>query len=152
MATRSAIAVMHGDRVKSIYCHWDGYPEGVGSVLVNHYDSVKANHLVALGDVSSLGPEIGEQHPFSRLDTELSQDAWDDLYGNWTTFYGRDREETGTEFRSFASLDEYVAHYEGMGCDYFYVITDGAWQYTVGADKPWRDLVNALINPGQAAA
>jgi hypothetical protein len=25
MGTRSRIGVMHGDKCKSVYCHWDGY-------------------------------------------------------------------------------------------------------------------------------
>jgi hypothetical protein len=47
MGTRSRIGVMHGDKVKSIYCHWDGYLEHNGAILQEHYDSAKANHLVA---------------------------------------------------------------------------------------------------------
>ena len=36
MATRSRIAVELNDgTVKSVYCHWDGYPEGVGKDLLN---------------------------------------------------------------------------------------------------------------------
>jgi hypothetical protein len=58
MGTRSRIAVMHGDKCKSVYCHWDGYLEHNGLILQEHYDSAKANHLVALGDLSSLRPNI----------------------------------------------------------------------------------------------
>ena len=60
MGTRSRIGVMHGDVVKSVYCHWDGYLEHNGQILLEHYDSAKANNLVALGDLSSLGSVIGE--------------------------------------------------------------------------------------------
>jgi len=36
MATRSRIAVELSDgTVKSVYCHYDGYPEGVGQDLLN---------------------------------------------------------------------------------------------------------------------
>ena len=68
MATRSAIGVMHGDNCKMVYCHWDGYLEHNGEILQKHYDSPKANHLVALGNLSSLRPNIGEQHPFSKFE------------------------------------------------------------------------------------
>ena len=34
MATRSAIGIKHGDRVKGVYCHWDGYPEQIGRAHV----------------------------------------------------------------------------------------------------------------------
>ena len=64
MGTRSRIGVMHGDNCKSVYCHWDGYPEHNGAILQAHYDSAKANNLVALGDLSSLAASIGEKHSF----------------------------------------------------------------------------------------
>ena len=36
MATRSRIAVeLQDGTVKSVYCHWDGYPDGVGQDLLN---------------------------------------------------------------------------------------------------------------------
>ena len=36
MATRSRIAVeLQDGTVKSVYCHWDGYPDGVGNDLLN---------------------------------------------------------------------------------------------------------------------
>ena len=36
MSTRSRIAVELKDgTVKSVYCHWDGYPSGVGNDLLN---------------------------------------------------------------------------------------------------------------------
>ena len=36
MATRSLIAVQNADGTfLSIYCHWDGYPSGVGKDLLN---------------------------------------------------------------------------------------------------------------------
>ncbi len=68
MGTRSRIAVMHGSVAKSVYCHWDGYLEHNGTILQEHYDSSKANHLVALGDLSSLRPELGEKHAFSQFE------------------------------------------------------------------------------------
>jgi len=61
MGTRSRIGVMHGDVCKSVYCHWDGYLDHNGRILQEHYDSARANHLVALGDISSLGRDRGEQ-------------------------------------------------------------------------------------------
>jgi hypothetical protein len=86
MATRSGIGIEHDDgTVVGVYCHWDGYPEGVGRTLQDHYlDRAKAAALVELGSVSSLGAEIGERHPF--------QERRDD----WSTFYGRDRGESDT--------------------------------------------------------
>jgi len=56
MATRSLIGIkLDNEIVKTIYCHWDGYPEHNGQLLVNNYNSPSAVFdLLALGDLSSL--------------------------------------------------------------------------------------------------
>jgi hypothetical protein len=132
MATRSAIAVKHGDRVKAVYCHWDGYLSNNGRILQEHYSSPKANHLVSLGDVSSLQAEIGEKHAFSRLDTDMPAEEYEALYGNMTTFYGRDRETTGCDFKSFDDVAAFVDYYEGAGCEYFYLHNGTEWLVSTG--------------------
>ena len=59
MGTRSRIGVMHGDKLKSVYCHWDGYPSHNGKMLVEHYNThEKAQALIALGSLSSLQERI----------------------------------------------------------------------------------------------
>ena len=96
MGTRSRIGVMHGDICKSVYCHWDGYLEHNGRILQEYYNSSKANHLVALGDLSSLRPEIGEAHAFSYHDLPSDQiEAFKAATEDMCTYYGRDRGETG---------------------------------------------------------
>ena len=56
MSTRSRIAIENQDgTVQSIYCHFDGYIDGVGKTLFNHYDREKLEKLIVLGDISSLG-------------------------------------------------------------------------------------------------
>jgi len=56
MATRSRIAIENESGiVKSIYCHFDGYIDGVGKVLFEHYDKEKLEKLIELGDISVLG-------------------------------------------------------------------------------------------------
>ena len=56
MSTRSNIAlVKKGDAVEAIYCHNDGYPEGVGETLAQCYVTEEAiAELIALGDMSAL--------------------------------------------------------------------------------------------------
>jgi hypothetical protein len=56
MATRSLIGIkLDNEIVKTIYCHWDGYPEHNGQLLVNNYNSPSAVFdLLELGDLSSL--------------------------------------------------------------------------------------------------
>jgi hypothetical protein len=119
---------MHGDNVKSVYCHWDGYLEHNGAILQEHYDSVKANQLVALGDLSSLRPEIGEKHAFSQFELRAEEVAgFKLLTENMCTFYGRDRGETGTEWKTHANFVDFFAEVEGSWCEWYYIMRDGVW-------------------------
>jgi len=127
MGTRSRIGVMHGDVCKSVYCHWDGYLEHNGAILQEHYDSSKANQLVALGDLSSLRPEIGEKHAFSRLEVPMDDESYDKLYGNMTTFYGRDRGEQNVEWKVAHTFDQFLEQVDNCGAEYYYVMQDGVW-------------------------
>jgi len=127
MGTRSRIGVMHGDKVKSVYCHWDGYLEHNGAILQEHYNSVKANELVSLGDLSSLRPEIGVEHSFSRLDTTMSDSEWDALYSNMCTFYGRDRKETGTMWKVAHTFAEFLEQCDNCCAEFYYIMKEGVW-------------------------
>ena len=119
MGTRSRIAVMHGDVCKSIYCHWDGYLENNGRILLENYDSSKANLLVSLGDVSSLDKNVeipeGETHSF--------QVPLDGV----TTFYGRDRGESDTSWEVDHSFEDFMKRVDGCGAEYYYIMKDGVW-------------------------
>jgi hypothetical protein len=126
MGTRSRIGVMHGNKVKSIYCHWDGYLEGVGATLLKHYDSAKANHLVALGDMSSLQADIGEKHAFSKHD-KITGIEYREHNDEWCTFYGRDRGEKDTEFKVATTFDEFLEQCDLCGAEYYYIMRDGVW-------------------------
>jgi hypothetical protein len=128
MGTRSRIGVMHGDKVKSVYCHWDGYLEHNGQILQEHYDSAKANNLVALGDLSSLGARIGEQHPFSPYASDEDRAAYDAAQeAGWCTFYNRDRGESGTEWKVANTFAEFMEQCDHCGAEYYYIMKDGVW-------------------------
>lgn len=120
MATRSTIAMLDDNgHVRTVYCHWDGYPSNNGRILVEHYTNpVKITRLLELGDLSSLGAELGEQHDF---DSRTSD--------SWCKFYGRDRGETGVSSVSFSTLDEAVMK---TGNDYFYFFDqeENEWMVT----------------------
>jgi len=132
MGTRSRIGVMHGDKLKSVYCHWDGYLSHNGRILQDHYDSAKANHLVSLGDISSLRPEIGVVHPFSTWDTDMSPAEYEAQFANMTTFYGRDRGESGVDFTVDQSYDEFLS--KDYDYEYYYIMNDGVWYVGVAYD------------------
>lgn len=128
MGTRSRIGVMHGDKVKSVYCHWDGYLEHNGAILQEHYDSAKANNLVALGDLSSLSSELGEKHAFSQFDVPAEEvEAYKTQTKNWCTFYGRDRGETGTEWTVHEDFVSFLEHCDNCDAEYYYIMRDGVW-------------------------
>ena len=86
MATRSNIAYKTPEgKIRSIYCHWDGYPEHNGEMLNRYYtDPAKVAALIELGSLSALRPEIGEQQDFDNRDTQKE---------DWCLAYHRDRGE-----------------------------------------------------------
>ncbi len=63
MATRSTIGykeINNGvEEFHSIYCHWDGYIEHNGRILLEHYNDLeKIKHLLSFGQISSLDETI----------------------------------------------------------------------------------------------
>ncbi len=87
MATRSNIAYKTAEgKIRSVYCHWDGYVANNGRILQENYqDQAKIEALVALGSISSLGAELGEQQDFDDRSTQRD---------DWTLAYHRDRGES----------------------------------------------------------
>ena len=117
MSTRSDIIVERADgKFARIYCHSDGYLSHNGMILWGNYDTqAKCEALVGLGDISSLGREIGK-----KIDFDLSEKLYDlhkkgkideaeydrrreAMYAQCRA-YGRDRGETGTEAHVFDTL------------------------------------------------
>jgi len=151
MGTRSGIGIENPNTgvIKAVYCHWDGYLSHNGSILNKHYDSSpKVNNLIALGDISSLRAEIGVKHAFSQLDLcEADREAYEAQHGNSCTFYGRDRGETGTEYKRFETRKDFV---NGIDGEYFYLfvydedLTAGKWFYKKYNETAWKRLSTAL--------
>ena len=144
MGTRSLIAVVHGNNYKTVYCHWDGYLSHNGRILQEHYDSPKANNLVALGNISSLQPNIGEKHPFSQFDTDMPSKEYKEKYGNMTTFYGRDRDEEGQEFVTHTSKESLIEHFNDSWCEFAYIMQDGVWYVMFQGDDNFYLLSKEL--------
>lgn len=122
MSTRSMIGKVLADRVtiKAIYCHFDGYPEHNGKILVNNYnDEQKIDALIALGDLSSLGQEIGEKVDFNDRDATFAASRYQ------CVAYGRDRGETDIEARTFHSL-RYVVERQS-DAEYIYIWNGQTW-------------------------
>ena len=62
MATRSTIGLKTSDgKVTAIYCHWDGYPAGVGLGLIDNYNTPQqVAELINLGGFSALMETLEE--------------------------------------------------------------------------------------------
>jgi hypothetical protein len=119
MATRSRIAIEKEDgTVESIYCHWDGYPEYNGRILVENYkDHEKVQALIDLGAISSLAPNV-EADPDTRH-------TFNDPVGGVVVAYGRDRGETGVNKKSHGSVPDF---FNGDIEEYGYLFTqEGQW-------------------------
>lgn len=116
MSTRSFIAKQNPDgTLTGIYCHFDGYPSGVGAVLREHYTNpAKVDSLLALGSISSLGQEIGEKHDFNKR------------VEGWCKAYVRDRGETGQEAYTVSGIEE---TFQDSWYYYAYVFTVAGWQF-----------------------
>ena len=124
MGTRSSIAIKTEDGIKAIYCHWDGYVDHNGKILKEFYNTTdKVKELIALGDLSRLGTEIGDVHPFDKKHEEPELD----LTNNWCMAYGRDRGETGTEAQTFESISDWVEAEAERWCEYFYLFDGQDW-------------------------
>ena len=103
MGTRSRVGVMHGTVCKSVYCHYDGYLSYTGEILNKHYDSSKANALVARGDNSGIKETLEEMN-----------------------FY-TDRGETDVSWQVSHTFEEFLDQVQGCGGEYYYVMRDGVW-------------------------
>lgn len=131
MATRSNIGVRNTDgTVDYIYCHFDGYPEGVGKTLIGYYqDMDRVNELMKLGDLSSLGEEIGQKHLFENH-----------YIKGWCNAYGRDRGETGVGVKTVL-FDDLIAD---DSVDYIYIFDGDYWECYDNQYKNPINLYNQL--------
>lgn len=127
MSTRSTIAILNPDNtVTSIWCHWDGYLDHHGRILSKHYTSDQhIRELMALGHLSILGKDIGEQHlfenPYEWNCPEWS--AWEKRYQDMCFAYGRDRGEKGVDSRTYNSTTSWMA----KGEEYNYLWDGAQW-------------------------
>ena len=145
MSTRSAIAIQHGDRIKAVYCHYDGYPEHNGYILQNFYgDSVLVNKLISMGDVSGLVAEIGEVVPFNDRAQYFKHGGRD--VATQCRFYNRDRGEQ-TSWLSFEDSKHYTDEYGNWGAEYFYLFRNDRW-YVRSYRGRWQLLSKVLAKLG----
>ena len=112
MGTRSRVAVMHGDVCKSVYCHYDGYLDYTGRILLNHYDSTAANMLIARGDNSGVKETVDEMNFYEAVE-HLGEDVQEFV--------------NSTPWSVAHTFEEFLEQVEGCCGEYYYVMKDGVW-------------------------
>ena len=145
MSTRSRIALALPDgRFLSIYCHWDGYPAGVGAKLASYYGTTElVTALLALGDVSSLRQRLAPPEGISH--------TLDNPHCCTTQAYGRDRGDKGTGALRSANFTALLAAANLCDAEYLYVYSEGRWRvvavpWVKGAIMPTEDdLINVDV-------
>jgi hypothetical protein len=104
---RIGILYRYSQKIKSVYVHWDGYPKGVGQVLLNYYndpDSIenlqKIQHLIDKADLRYLESDQCLEH-FPSCES---------------TIYKEDTSYLDYFYRTLDSSSEYYYLYEhGVG-------------------------------------
>ena len=113
MGTHSNISVKVGLVYHTVYTHWDGYPDWLGRMLVNYYNSQElAEKLVSIGDLSAVDQSCDKPEGHS-FDTPVK---------GYCIYYGRDRgdEQTEMQVRSHPRGEE----------EYAYVWDGSQWSMT----------------------
>ena len=104
MATRSMISIKNEDETHdAVYCHFDGYPSGVGNILKTSYTSEdKIRQLIAGGAMSCLVEEVDD-----------------------CEFYTK----RGEQLHNYKELELDVIHKKAnnIGCEYLYIFQDNKW-------------------------
>ena len=121
MATRSAIALETGIPelelsrwIHAVYCHWDGYPEHNGKLLIENYNTFRiVSELTKRGSISSLDESFEK-----------------------TEFYHRDMERELDPVKSYDNRDEFIA--DSRGLDYLYLFNQNDVWEVFDMNKPWR--------------
>tara|TARA_Y100001963_G_C6628524_1_gene375142 strand:+ start:105 stop:566 length:462 start_codon:yes stop_codon:yes gene_type:complete len=115
-----------GGKVTAVYGHYDGYPEYVGKLLKQYYRNPSViKQLIKLGKsgISTLGKKIGKKHAF-----DMPYEEKEKL--GYTTFYGRDRGESGnmsTTFKNMAEFGEKFMKSGGAEFGYVWSTKDKKW-------------------------
>lgn len=120
MSTRSLIGkVEKNGKIRAIYCHHDGYLEGVGQTLVDFYsDESKIDDLLNLGDLSSLG-ETAETFPDYWTGDAASSPEFCISY--------RDRGESNVDAKEYDSERDFYKAADSLWAEYIYLFKNGEW-------------------------
>lgn len=130
-----------GKKFLSIYCHWDGYIEHHGPILLDHYNAPeKVKELIALSSLSVLRENIGEKHDAAK-DYVMAAEK------KWCTSHVRDDKDHYINPKELGSLAAVAEHADRSGGEYAYAFTDEGWKFCDLGETPrtWQPLTLALI-------
>lgn len=122
MSTRSNIAMeLPNGKFKTIYCHFDGYPDHNGQILLDHYNTRdKVEKLLSFGNLSSLAENIEPQ------DGTKQSYKYEKRQHDVCVFYNRDCGAKDQEAKDL-TLDNLK---DAEWIDYFYIFTlKDEWKY-----------------------
>ena len=115
MSTRALIGVVQDDQtIKSVYHHFDGYPQWLGAVLQDKYNTeYKANDLISGGDMSCC----------------WTQSRWLANGGQGKVPYYGPQYYTGRGERLRITTTDNFEEFTELDCDneYSYLFKDGKW-------------------------
>ena len=120
MSTRSNIAIEDPKtkKVKVIYVHSDGYPYGVGHMLVDNYNRRELAEL------------LFEHGDASYLDETIDQ----------CSFYGRDWDRDIDPAKTYRNEYMYMASMRGdIHIEYIYIFKDNRWHVSTGKTTTMKD-------------
>jgi len=141
MGTRSCIGLALGpDQIVSVYCHYDGYIQGNGRQLLEHFNTKElVETLIDGGDMSSLySIHMWESAPLKQIihhaDGRQTTDYMRDSDDNWIyspvkaepspMYYSERGEDAPPKMTTF---DEFLK--DNMGEEWCYLFTPGTgWQ------------------------
>ena len=140
MSTRSIIAkTQPSGKIKASYCHFDGYPEHNGKILASYYtDKKKINALLAEGEISVLGHNIGKKIDFN--DYQLCHAL------NQCRFYHRDRGEKlrKNTVKDASELEEYA---NDCNAEFVYLFKENKWHVLNVYDNGDFVLLESILKP-----
>lgn len=131
MSTRSLIGYFDPNtpEIRMVYCHWDGYPEHNGKVLLNNYDYFNVTDLLDVCEYNN--------HYISVLGNSESECE-----------FGND-----FEIQSFSNLDELYDYLDDSWCEFAYIkAPDGSVAYVDqhNAPRKLKDLAEYFASTAEA--
>ena len=151
MSTNSSICMLGKDgKVKEIYCHWDGYLDYNGNLLINHYkDPEKVKSLIALGSISSLGEELIDEivrkygFGFAYNEEAKKEYTKEELDASKSTIaYHRDRGEklSITEYKNLREFFDNMRGYNYREFTYLYIEEEKTWYLLLYYEYPTPEV------------